>query len=137
MIDAGYVSSVNEAFDRYLHNGGPAYVPRTRLTPEEAIALIHSAGGAAVLAHPGALPDPLAVIERLAPAGLDGVEVMHPKNDPDMRLNLLALARRYDLIVTGGSDFHGDEDDTAHLIGVENPHAEAPARLEERAARYR
>jgi predicted metal-dependent phosphoesterase TrpH len=137
MIDAGYVSSVNEAFDRYLHNGGPAYVPRTRLTPEEAIALIHSAGGAAVLAHPGALPDPLAVIERLAPAGLDGVEVMHPKNDPDMRLNLLALARRYDLIVTGGSDFHGDEDDIAHLIGVENPPAEAPARLEERAARYR
>ncbi|MCS7072743.1 MAG: PHP domain-containing protein [Anaerolinea sp.] len=137
MIDAGYVSNVAEAFDRYLYNGGPAYVPRARLTPEEAIALIHAAGGAAVLAHPGALDDPLAMIERLIPAGLDGVEVMHPKNDSDTRLNLLALARRHDLIVTGGSDFHGDEDDTAHLIGVENPPADAPARLEERAARRR
>lgn len=137
MIDAGYVSSIDEAFDRYLHNGGPAYVPRTRLTPEEAIALIHSAGGAAVLAHPGALADPLAVIERLTAAGLDGVEVMHPRNDSDMRLNLLALARCHDLIVTGGSDFHGDEDDAAHLIGVENPPADAPSQLEARAARYR
>lgn len=136
LVDAGYVDSVRMAFDRYLHNGGPAYVARARLTPEEAVELIHAAGGVAVLAHPGLLADPLAMVERLVPVGLDGVEVMHPKNPVTVRLNVLALASRYDLIVTGGSDFHGDAI-SAGSMGSENPPEAAPARLEERAARYR
>jgi len=134
LVAAGYVESVRDAFDRYLHHGGPAYV--ARLSPEEAVELIHAAGGAAVLAHPGLLPDPLAMIDRLVPVGLDGIEVMHPKNPADVRLNLLARASRYDLIVTGGSDFHG-KDISSEDMGAENPPDTAPARLEARAARYR
>ncbi len=107
LVAAGHAESVREAFDRWLHNGGPAYVARHRLTPEEAISLIHGAGGAAVLAHPGLLPDWRSMILRLVPAGLDGVEVAHPKNDQAVRLDLRGLAVRFGLIMTGGSDFHG------------------------------
>jgi len=135
LVAAGYVETMRDAFDRYLYDGGPAYVPRARLTPEEAIALIHSAGGAAVLAHPGLLADPVAVVERLVPAGLDGIEVHHPKNHENTRLNARAQAERHGLIVTGGSDFHGELLSPA-LIGSERPPYAAVAALEARAAQY-
>lgn len=121
LVAAGYVESVREAFDRWLHNGGPAYVARHRLTPEEAITLIHKAGGAAVLAHPGLLPDWRSMITRLLPAGLDGVEVAHPKNDEAVRLDLRGLAARFGLIMTGGSDFHGRLINDAQLGSVAPP----------------
>jgi predicted metal-dependent phosphoesterase TrpH len=106
MVEAGYVATVREAFDRYLYNGGPAYVARRRLSPEEAIELIHSAGGVAVLAHPGLVTDYEAIVERLVPAGLDGVEVVHPDNPEAVQSRLRELAQQYRLIITGGSDFH-------------------------------
>ncbi|HEX2906995.1 MAG TPA: PHP domain-containing protein [Phototrophicaceae bacterium] len=134
MIEAGYVESMEQAFGRYLHNRGPAYVARQRLTPEEAIALLHQAGGAAVLAHPGILTDYAAMIERLAPVGLDGVEVVHPLNPPQVRDNLRALALRHHLIVTGGSDFH--RPDTENPIGSHMPPPTSAAALRDRAARY-
>jgi predicted metal-dependent phosphoesterase TrpH len=65
MLEAGYVESVKDAFNQYIGNEGPAYVSRTRLTPEESVELIHSAGGAAVLAHPGLLDDYRAILRRL------------------------------------------------------------------------
>jgi predicted metal-dependent phosphoesterase TrpH len=134
MVEAGYVESINGAFALYLHTGGPAYVSRERLSPEAAIQLIHRAGGAAVMAHPGLVPDYLAMVHRLVPAGLDGVEIMHPKNSADVRANLRALARQYHLIVTGGSDFHRPATDQ---IGTENPPAECVGELRRRAERYR
>lgn len=134
MVEAGYVDSVDQAFDQYLHNGGPAYVWRQRLSPEAAITLIHSAGGAAVLAHPGSLPDYAAVIERLVPAGLDGIEVIHPKNTELVRENLRALALRYGLITTGGSDFHGPDTEP---IGAVTPPPGCVDALRQRVARYR
>lgn len=132
MMAAGYVSSIREAFDRYLYTGGPAYVSRERLAPETAVALIHRAGGVAVMAHPGLVEDYGAMVERLVPAGLDGVEVMHPKNPPTVRQNLRGLATRYNLLITGGSDFHRREDP----IGSENPPPTILRDLRERADVY-
>lgn len=134
LVEAGYVVSVRDAFDRYLHNGGPAYVARERLTPEGAVDLLHRAGGAAVLAHPGLLPDYAAMVERLTPAGLDGVEVVHPKNTETVRANLRALAARHDLVMTGGTDFHGPESDV--YLGSLTPPPGCVQALQARAAHY-
>ena len=136
MMEAGHVSSVREAFDRYLYNGGPGYVARYRLSPEEAIELIHSAGGVAVMAHPGLVDDYRAVIERLVPAGLDGVEVAHPDNNQTVRENLRGLATQHGLIITGGSDFHGEVINATTVPGCTNPPTEAVAQLAERSKRY-
>ncbi|MBE0690790.1 MAG: PHP domain-containing protein [Anaerolineae bacterium] len=136
LLEAGHVDSVHDAFDRYLYNGGPAYVARYRLTPEEAIQFIHSAGGVAVLAHPGLLPDYRAMVQRLVPAGLDGVEVYHPENSQTVRLNLSGLAQQYDLVVTGGSDFHGQAIKANARPGMTDPPPACVRALRERAARY-
>ena len=107
MIEQGYVGSVNEAFDRYLAGGRPAFVPRDDVTPEWSIGLIHAAGGAAVLAHPLTTDDPGAMMDRLIPAGLDGAEVEYGAYDGSQRAYLRELAESRGLIPTGGSDFHG------------------------------
>jgi predicted metal-dependent phosphoesterase TrpH len=104
--EAGRVRTLGEAFDRWIANDGPAYVPRFRLTPEEAIALIREAGGLAVLAHP-ALSNNLSLVPQLAGAGLSGLEVYYPDHSPSDREKLLGLCQQYGLFPTGGSDFHG------------------------------
>lgn len=106
LVEAGYAASINEAFDLYLHHGGPAYVSRKRLSPEAAVHLIQAAGGVAVMAHPGLVPDYLVMLERLVTAGVDGVEYNHPRNPGVVRENVRAVALRHNLILTGGSDFH-------------------------------
>jgi 3',5'-nucleoside bisphosphate phosphatase len=136
MVEAGYVKSTQEAFDLYISNDGPAYVPRTRLSPEEAIAMIHSAGGVAVLAHPGLLADYHAMIERLVPAGLDGVEVVYPKHNVETETSLRIQAQNHGLIMTGGSDFHGLTAVGKAMIGSVNPPEEAVNALRERAKYY-
>jgi predicted metal-dependent phosphoesterase TrpH len=133
MIEAGHVATIADAFDRYLRTGGPAYVSRQRLSPEEAVDMIHRAGGVAVMAHPGLVRDYLAIIDRLVPAGLDGLEIYHPKNTMTIRDNLRGLAARYSLIVTGGSDFHRKESDN---IGSQAVPPDAVNNLRERARRY-
>jgi predicted metal-dependent phosphoesterase TrpH len=109
LVEAGRVASVQEAFERYLSRSGPAYVPRTRLSPEEAVEAILRAGGVPVLAHPGwEASGP--VIERvplLVEHGLCGIEAFYPDHSPAMVARYLDVARRYGLIVTGGTDFHG------------------------------
>lgn len=132
MVEAGYVESVRQAFDRYLYNGGPAYVARSRLTPEEAIDLIHSAAGVAVLAHPGLLADYITMVNRLIRAGLDGVEVVHPANPENVRLNLRALAQKHHLIMTGGTDFHGLDVKEGVLLGSVTPPPGCVIALQER-----
>lgn len=106
LLRAGHVSSVDDAFRRYLGPNGVAYVPRPRFLPEEAMDLIHRAGGISVLAHPGAaMAD--AVIESLAAHGLRGLEVWHPQHAPPVVRRYQALAARLGLLTTGGSDYHG------------------------------
>jgi 3',5'-nucleoside bisphosphate phosphatase len=108
MVERGVVSSVKEAFDRYLGEGRPAYVGRYRLDAAEAIALVRGAGGAASLAHPGVNRIERGDLERLAAWGLAGVEAYHPDHVPSQREKYLRIAADLDLVPTAGSDFHGE-----------------------------
>lgn len=109
MVAKGYVASVQEAFDRYLAAGRPAYVQIEKLSPREAVALIHAAGGLAFLAHPGELRE-AALAERLLAgedaAGFDGLEVYHPSNAASLA-HWQAVAKKFSLLASGGSDYHG------------------------------
>lgn len=106
LMELGVVSSMEEAFAKYLGKGGAAYVNPPRISPLEAIQLIKRFGGAAVLAHPG-LYDDDDLVEEIIVYGLDGIEVYHPDNSEQQRKRYLELASDYGLVVTGGSDFHG------------------------------
>lgn len=106
LIAGGFVKDSREAFDRYLASGKPAYVDKERLEIADGIALIHDAGGIAVLAHPGG-DGRREMIEPLAKAGMDGVEVRHPSHSRDDELRLTALAEHFGLVMSGGSDWHG------------------------------
>ncbi len=106
LVESGAVTDTAEAFDRYLAWGGPAYVPRRRLDPAEAIGLLWDAGGVAVLAHPGRIPDLAVLLPRWVAAGLVGLECYYGEYDPPTVDRLVALAQRYDLVPTGGSDYH-------------------------------
>ncbi len=107
LVEAGYAQTIDEAFDKYLARGRPAYVERTRFTIEECIALVHEAGGVAVLAHPTWLDDVEGMLPGLVRAGLDGLETYYGLYDAQTVAWLEGLARRYLLVPTGGSDFHG------------------------------
>jgi 3',5'-nucleoside bisphosphate phosphatase len=112
LLRGGCVASFKQAFEVYLGTTGAAYFPKERLTPRQAIACIHEAGGLATVAHPVQLkydnPAHLGtLINHLAEAGLDGIEVWHCDQDEKAGGLMLAMAQRYNLIPTGGSDFHG------------------------------
>ena len=106
LVRGGHVPSVEAAFQQYLGPRGRAFVPRPAVHTEEAIACIREAGGASVLAHPGA-QFPSVVVERLKRAGLDGIEVWHPQHGGAAVRRWREEARRLRLIESGGSDFHG------------------------------
>ncbi|MGE5423135.1 MAG: PHP domain-containing protein [Ignavibacteriales bacterium] len=108
-----YVKSVKEAFDMYIGQGRPAYAPRYKFPPEEAIALIHQAGGAAVLAHPGLIKDARTIDEIIA-LGIDGIEVFYPEHDHLQITHYKNLADSNKLLITGGSDFHGMDTMDSH-----------------------
>jgi predicted metal-dependent phosphoesterase TrpH len=114
MVEMGVVSSAQEAFDRYLRKGSPAYVDRERLDIREAIRLIVADGGIPTLAHPGLIPlanpmtDIKSVLKTFVDMGGKGVEAYAPVHSQPFMELLLALADRYDLVVTGGTDFHGE-----------------------------
>jgi len=111
----GVVETLDEAFDRYLGTGRPAFVPRPDVAVAEAIRVIHRAGGLAVLAHPG-LQCRDDVLPELLAAGLDGIEVYHPKHGSGLVSRYRRLAARHRLLVTGGSDFHGAPDGAYGLL---------------------
>jgi len=106
LVEAGLVSDLDEAFERFLKKNRPAWVPKFKMSASDAIALIHQAGGVAVMAHPG-LNRTDEVIPAMAEAGLDGLECFHTKHSPAMSERYLELAQRFGLLVTGGSDCHG------------------------------
>lgn len=105
--ELGYVGSVDEAFSRYIGAGCPAYVGKDFLTPGESFALIHEAGGLAFFAHPG-IEGADELIDGFIAEGLDGIEVWHSKHSPVQARHYQELAARRKLLVSGGSDFHGD-----------------------------
>jgi 3',5'-nucleoside bisphosphate phosphatase len=107
LLDLGFVDTFDDAFRRYLAHYAPAYVPKPRFAPKEAVGLIRRAGGAPVLAHPGTLGrDEL--IPELVEAGLLGIEAWHPKHSSSQVTAYRRLAREHGLVATGGSDYHGE-----------------------------
>ena len=107
LLEAGHVTSVQDAFDRYLHDDGPAYVPRAVLSLRESLALIHAAGGFAALAHPSRYQESVAVVKAFAQAGGDGVEIYYRNDSLEQVARGEQLARRLGLVPTVGTDFHG------------------------------
>jgi predicted metal-dependent phosphoesterase TrpH len=107
LLKAGHVRTRDEAFDRFLEFGGPAYVPRAGTSARDIVRLIHEAGGVASLAHPG-LSNRDHLIGTLAASGLDAIEARHADHDAAAEGRYRKLAADLGLAVTGGSDFHGD-----------------------------
>jgi hypothetical protein len=111
LVKAGAAEDVDDAFDRWLADGRPGYVPKARLDPPDVARLAHQSGGVAVLAHPLSTGLPLPHLERLvaelAEGGLDGIEAVYASYTPDQRASLRRMATRTGLVATGGSDFHG------------------------------
>jgi predicted metal-dependent phosphoesterase TrpH len=113
LVAKGYVQDTDDAFRRYLGDGGPALIQKSMPEPRQAIAWIHAAGGKAVWAHPLArnIQRPGGfdrLLRELKAAGLDGVEEVHPAQQSDSRRRIRKLARELGLVLTGGSDFHGE-----------------------------
>jgi 3',5'-nucleoside bisphosphate phosphatase len=116
LLEKGYISSFKEAFTRYIGRDCPAYISREKLTPSEAVQLITKVHGLPVLAHPFTTANPEMMIRDLKPVGLVGIEVYYAGYLPAETNSLLNLALKYDLIPTGGTDYHGI--DTASEITI-------------------
>ena len=109
LVAQGYVKTVQEAFDKFIGEGKPAYQPQTKMTPPEAVMLIHQAGGLAVQAHPEEIGDRNLALKLLVALAYDGIEVYHPSaKDKDTEAFWLKVATERKLLITGGSDFHGN-----------------------------
>ncbi len=109
LVEKGIVRSVSEAFKRYLYDGGPVHIDKTRLGAAEGIALAKRLGGVAVLAHPG-VSGWLGALDRFAELGLDAIEAYHPKNTGEATAKILRFCAERSLLVSGGSDFHSPGD---------------------------
>ncbi|HAM73425.1 MAG TPA: histidinol phosphatase [Verrucomicrobiales bacterium] len=131
LVQAGFCTSPDEAFDRYLKMNRPAWVPKAKMSAADAIALIHEAGGLAVMAHPG-LNRSDDVIGQLAADGLDGIECYHSRHTPADSDRYRAIAAQHDLLVTGGSDCHGMNKGRPLIGGVMIPY-ELVEKLNQRA----
>lgn len=117
LVQRGLASSIDEAFARFLSRGRPGYVSRPGLTAEEAIDAVHAAGGVAVLAHPYSVVDLERTLPRLVADGLDGLETFYANFDELQRAALAVLAARFGLLPTGGSDFHGIDNQEGRVLG--------------------
>jgi predicted metal-dependent phosphoesterase TrpH len=130
LVAGGHASSVEDAFARYLDRGQAAYVPRMGLGPRDAIEAITAAGGVAVLAHPFGADEEPAVIRQLVDWGLGGLEAHYPAFDDATTARLVSLTTSLGLLVTGGSDYHGDTMSYgATLTGLHVPASVADALL--------
>jgi predicted metal-dependent phosphoesterase TrpH len=133
MVDHGYVKTVREAFDKYLRTGGPANVPRKRLTPMEAVRVIRKAHGVPVLAHPG-LGARDEMIPELVQAGLMGIEVYYSEHTPEQTRHYAQMCADLGLVATGGSDYHGPQSGRANPPGTPRVPMAVYERLKEKAA---
>src|SRR5688572_28513251 len=121
LVEAGYVASVSDAFDKLLGTGKPGYVEKERFRIAEAIALIRTAGGVTSIAHPTVYPNHEQLVPVLLDGGIDGVEVMHPDVDELNRERYPNLARFRGKLATGGSDDHGAVKTTETLGTIKVP----------------
>ncbi len=132
LVEAGLCATLDEAFERFLKKNRPAWVPKFKISAADSIELIHQAGGVAVLAHPG-LNRSDGVIPAMVEAGLDGIECFHTKHSTSTSERYLALADRFHLLVTGGSDCHGMTKGKPLMGSVKLPYQHVE-KLRERAA---
>lgn len=140
LVEMGVVTNMQTAFDVYLAEGKPAFVPHEGLTPAQAVDLIHAAHGVAVLAHPALYRGDLAVLlDAMLAAGLDGIEAFYPMHTPPQIVQYKAIAKQHDLVLTGGSDFHaviGDQPVSLGTVHVPDECLrELDARMQARASR--
>lgn len=142
LVGAGHVASVREAFDKWLASGLPAFVPRTGPSPAAVVDVIHAAGGVVSFAHP-AVTKRDELIRPLAEHGLDAIEVFHSDHLPEHEVDYRGLAARLGLLISGGSDFHGEDPASPpapsrarrNALGVVSLPPDAFAALEDRATR--
>ncbi|MBS4024909.1 MAG: PHP domain-containing protein [Clostridia bacterium] len=132
LLKKGYISSVAEGFEKYLTKGKPFYVPRYKLTPFEAIDIISNVNGVSVLAHPGLYKDGWEnLLPDLIAVGLAGIEINYPEHSDYLIKELQILAKKNNLIATGGSDFHGNEI-RENMLGTVGVRSETVKLLKER-----
>jgi 3',5'-nucleoside bisphosphate phosphatase len=117
LMEAGYVTSIREAFDKYIGRNGPAYAERKKMTPAESVELILNSGGLPVLAHPTYIENLEDVLSELKGAGLVGMEVYYGGYGAEVVEKLAVLAAEFDLIPTGGSDYHAFDDGIETMLG--------------------
>ena len=129
MLEKGYIAALKEAFTKYISRGAPAYVEREKMTPVEAVELVLRANGLPVLAHPLTTDDPEMMVIELKAAGLAGLEAYYNGYTADEINELLSLANKYNLIATGGSDYHGLDTGTETMIGGADVPMECAKRL--------
>lgn len=137
MVEAGYFKEPKEAFEEYLGNDGLAYYDRPKMNPIESVEFIQKVGGVPVLAHPTFMNDMEGGIASLKKVGLVGMEVYYAQYDGDTVRHLARLAKEYDLIPCGGSDYHGLGNSGEPLPGTLGPPEETIGLLEEAAAKSR
>jgi predicted metal-dependent phosphoesterase TrpH len=135
LAETGLVSSYEEVFRKYIGYGGPAYEPKYVISPERSVEIVHSAGGLAVVAHPGVYIKE-EMLQKILKSGVDGIESMHPKHTAETVDRLSRLAKDLGLVETGGSDFHGDTRGNTAFGGGTVPY-EWVENLREVAARKR
>lgn len=116
LIKKGYLSNIQQGFDKYLNRGKPAYVERYKMTIEDTIALIKNSGGISILAHPGLLKDKN-IIQHSILLGIDGIECIHSKHTRNETKLFSKIASSNNLLATGGSDCHGDIVKGSLLLG--------------------
>ncbi|MFC2013262.1 PHP domain-containing protein [Chloroflexota bacterium] len=107
MLEKGYINTIEEAFNDYISRGCPAYAEREKMTPVEAVEIVLQAKGLPVLAHPLTVDNPEAMVAGLKEAGLVGIEAYYGGYTADEINRLVKLVGKFDLIATGGSDYHG------------------------------
>jgi 3',5'-nucleoside bisphosphate phosphatase len=131
LVAAGHARDPDDAFDRFIGENGPAYVPRRGATPDEVIGIVARAGGIVSMAHPGVTKVD-GIIPRLAAAGLAALEARHSDHDFETEQRYRELAALHGLATSGGSDFHGDYGHRAGALGVVTLRADDFATLESR-----
>jgi predicted metal-dependent phosphoesterase TrpH len=132
LVERGHVATLSEAFSRFLGDGRPAYLPKQKLSPTEAVAMILEVDGIPVLAHPGVSQQD--ILPELVSSGLMGLEAFHPYHTVELSNYYCDLAKQYNLLITGGSDYHGQGKDKMAMGSIRLPYEYVDALKEARDA---
>jgi len=137
LVKNGYANNITEVFRKYLVKGKPGYIKKEKITLNDAVSLIHGAGGISVIAHPvslnyKSLVEFEAILRKFRENGVEGIEVYSSMHKPSDVSDFLKLAKKYNMIVSGGSDFHGDKDEQ---IGYYHPSKPIPYEIYENIRR--